>query len=257
MDERVPPSVGGRGGTGLRLGRRLSCRQSHGNLADDPPRGDRRTPRAPTRTAARADSQAGSRTASPRQCDPRLLEDLQRLLEPVTRGDPEGPCFGHPRAPVTWRRPWWHAATRSAMIRSAACSTRSATACKPTARPRRGRPSRPECPIRVYQPTGAGLPEARTARGLGGHEEEGIGREFPQCGREWHRRGQPEEVRAKDFPDKELGKVIPVGVYDLTCNQGWVSVGIDHNTAEFAKETHSPLVAEMGSPLYPRRQPNC
>ena len=58
--------------------------------------------------------------------------------------------------------------------------------------------------------------------------------EFKNGGREWQPQGQPEEVRVHDFLDKELGKAIPYGVYDLTGNQGWVSVGIDHDTARFA-----------------------
>ena len=57
------------------------------------------------------------------------------------------------------------------------------------------------------------------------------------AGREWQPEGQPEEVQVHDFIDKELGKAIPYGVYDLTANKGWVSVGIDHDTAEFAVET--------------------
>jgi hypothetical protein len=61
-------------------------------------------------------------------------------------------------------------------------------------------------------------------------------------------------VRAKDFPDKKLGKAIPYGVYDLTCNQGWVSVGIDHDTARFAVRTLSRWWAEMGQPLYPKAE---
>jgi Rhodopirellula transposase DDE domain len=75
--------------------------------------------------------------------------------------------------------------------------------------------------------------------------------DFRNAGREWHRRGHPEEVRAKTFPDEELGEVIPGGVYDLTFNQGWVSVGIDHNTAAFAKETIRRWWREMGFPFYP------
>ena len=53
-----------------------------------------------------------------------------------------------------------------------------------------------------------------------------------------------------DFIDKELGKVAPYGVYDLTANQGWVSVGIDHDTAEFAVESIRRWWQEMGSLLY-------
>jgi hypothetical protein len=76
--------------------------------------------------------------------------------------------------------------------------------------------------------------------------------DFRNPGREWHRRGQPEEVRAKDFPDKQSGKAIPEGVYDLGRNEGWVSVGVDHDTAEFAGASIRRWWQEMGSRAYPR-----
>ena len=76
--------------------------------------------------------------------------------------------------------------------------------------------------------------------------------DFRNPGREWHRRGQPEEVRAKDFLDKQLGKAIPEGVYDLGRNEGWVSVGVDHDTAEFAVASIRRWWQEMGSLVYPR-----
>lgn len=76
--------------------------------------------------------------------------------------------------------------------------------------------------------------------------------DFRNPGREWHRRGRPEEVRAKDFPDKQLGKAIPEGVYDLRRNEGWVSVGVDHDTAEFAVASLDRWWREMGSRAYPR-----
>jgi hypothetical protein len=75
--------------------------------------------------------------------------------------------------------------------------------------------------------------------------------DFRNPGREWRRRGHPEEVRAKDFPDKQLGKAIPEGVYDLDRNEGWVSVGIDHDTAEFAGASIRRWWQEMGSLAYP------
>jgi len=76
--------------------------------------------------------------------------------------------------------------------------------------------------------------------------------DFRNPGREWHRRGRPEEVRAKDFLDKQLGKAIPEGVYDLGRNEGWVSVGVDHDTAEFAAASIRRWWQEMGLPVYPR-----
>jgi Rhodopirellula transposase DDE domain len=75
--------------------------------------------------------------------------------------------------------------------------------------------------------------------------------DFRNSGREWRLRGHPERVRAKDFPDKQLGKAIPEGVYDLSRNEGWVSVGVDHDTAAFAAESLRRWWQEMGSAAYP------
>jgi hypothetical protein len=74
--------------------------------------------------------------------------------------------------------------------------------------------------------------------------------DFKNAGREWQRKGQPEQVRVHDFIDEELGKVAPYGVYDVTANVGWVSVGIDHDTAEFAVQSIRRWWLEMGHPMY-------
>lgn len=76
--------------------------------------------------------------------------------------------------------------------------------------------------------------------------------DFKNAGREWRPQGEPEEVRVHDFIDPELGKVNPYGVYDVTANEGWVSVGIDHDTAEFAVQSIRRWWLEMGKPLYPK-----
>jgi hypothetical protein len=76
--------------------------------------------------------------------------------------------------------------------------------------------------------------------------------DFKNPGREWHPQGQPQEVRVHDFVDEGLGKAIPYGVYDLAANAGWVSVGGDHDTAEFAVEAIRRWWLNMGRPLYPK-----
>ena len=76
--------------------------------------------------------------------------------------------------------------------------------------------------------------------------------DFKNAGKEWQPAGSPEKVRVYDFIDPELGKVAPYGVYDLTTNTGWVSVGIDHDTAEFAVESIRRWWREMGIAVYPR-----
>ena len=70
--------------------------------------------------------------------------------------------------------------------------------------------------------------------------------EFKNAGEEWQPQGQPEKVNVHDFPDKKLGKAIPHGVYDLASNEGWVSVGIDHDTAWFAAASIRRWWQEMG-----------
>jgi DNA-binding phage protein len=76
--------------------------------------------------------------------------------------------------------------------------------------------------------------------------------QFRNGGCEWSPLGQPEEVEVHDFPSKTLGKVIPYGVYDEATNTGWVSVGVDHDTAEFAVETVRRWWRQMGSQAYPK-----
>ena len=73
---------------------------------------------------------------------------------------------------------------------------------------------------------------------------------YKNNGREWQRKGEPERVDVHDFPDPELGKVIPYGVFDLSRNEGWVSVGSDHDTAQFAAQAIGRWWHKMGSKRY-------
>ena len=78
--------------------------------------------------------------------------------------------------------------------------------------------------------------------------------DFKNGGREWHPKGQPEAVRVLDFLIPELGRANPYGVYDLARNEGWVSVGTDHDTAAFAVSTIRRWWESMGRPLYPQAE---
>jgi hypothetical protein len=75
--------------------------------------------------------------------------------------------------------------------------------------------------------------------------------DFKNAGREWRPQGQPQEVRMHDFPDPKMNKAIPYGVYDLTRNEGWVSLGIDHDTARFAAASIKRWWKKMGRRRYP------
>jgi hypothetical protein len=74
--------------------------------------------------------------------------------------------------------------------------------------------------------------------------------DYANKGREYQPKGKPEEVNVYDFIDKELGKVCPYGIYDITANNGWVSVGTDHDTAQFAVESIRRWWYQMGCKVY-------
>ena len=76
--------------------------------------------------------------------------------------------------------------------------------------------------------------------------------DFKNAGQTWRPQGQPEPVRVHDFIDPSKGKAIPYGVYDILNNQGWVSVGVDHDTAQFATNSIRTWWRRMGARRFPR-----
>jgi hypothetical protein len=75
--------------------------------------------------------------------------------------------------------------------------------------------------------------------------------DFKNPGRTWRPQGEPEEVQVYDFLSRAIGRAIPYGVYDLAANDGWVSVGVDHDTAAFAVQTIRRWWQEIGRQRYP------
>ena len=73
---------------------------------------------------------------------------------------------------------------------------------------------------------------------------------YKNAGREHREEGQPLEVNAHDFIDPELGKAVPYGIYDVSRNQGWVTVGTSHDTPQFSVASIRQWWLEMGSPIY-------
>ena len=76
--------------------------------------------------------------------------------------------------------------------------------------------------------------------------------QYKNAGREWHPEGEPESVQVHDFVDPELGRANPYGVYDIGADEGWVSVGTDHDTSAFAVQTIRRWWFSMGRPRYPK-----
>src|SRR5713101_4407983 len=184
--------------------------------------------------------------------DTTLLRDLDALVEPTARGDPQSPlrwtCKSTPRLAKELAEQGHQVSQRSvcdllAQLNYSLQSTRKT---------REGgqHPDRDAQFNHIartaaqYQATGDPVISVDTKK------KELIG-DFKNGGREWRRKGDPEPVRVYDFIDPELGKVAPYGVYDVAANQGWVSVGIDHDTAEFAVESIRRWWKEMGHPRYP------
>jgi len=189
----------------------------------------------PDRLAAHRIRRLGAGRRPLEETDPDLDAALDALVDPATRGDPE--------SPLRWT-------------------------CKSTRRlarelTRQGHPVSPGSVARLLRAAGYSLQANRKTREGAGHPDrnaqfEFIGRrvrafqqrgwpvvsvdtkkkellgDYRNGGREWQPAGQPIDVRVHDFMDARLGKAIPYGVYDVTRNRGWVSVGIDHDTARFA-----------------------
>ena len=82
--------------------------------------------------------------------------------------------------------------------------------------------------------------------------------QYRNAGREWRPAGRAgRRYTTHDFPDRELGKAIPYGIYDLAANTGWVNVGTDHDTAAFAVESHPPLVGRGRPGRLPGTRAGC
>ena len=102
----------------------------------------------------------------------------------------------------------------------------------------------------ISQSVAKALAEQQPVISVDTKKKELIG-DFKNGGREWHPQGEPEEVRVHDFLIKGLGRAVPYGIYDLAANAGWVSVGMDHDTAAFAVQTIRRWWHDIGAKRYP------
>lgn len=184
--------------------------------------------------------------------NPAILVDLERLVDPATRGDPMSAlrwtCMSTRRLAVELQA-HGHTVSHQTVAELLRQLGYSLQAHRKT-REMSSHPDRPaqftfiNRQVRAFQKRGQPVISIDTKK------KEIIG-DFKNNSAEWQPEGAPEVVRAKDFPDKQLGKAIPSGIYDLTCNRGWVSVGIDHDTAAFAAQTVRRWWQEMGRTGYP------
>ena len=187
------------------------------------------------------------------ETDATLRADLEKLIDPVTRGDPESPlrwtCKSIRKLAEELRRIGHTTSHRvvADLLHEAGYSLQGNR--KTT---RREGPSGPQRPVRAHQPQGAGCPErpaSRSSRWTPRRRNWSATSRTP--GREWRPQGQPELVRVYDFVIPGLGRVTPYGVYDMARNAGWVNVGTDHDTSAFAVESIRRWWGSMGRARYP------
>jgi hypothetical protein len=192
----------------------------------------------------------GGKTAVER--DPGLLPDLLSLVEPGSRGDPMSPlrwtCKSLRRlaAELTARG---HRVSRTVVGELLAREGFSLQANRKT-REGSEHPDRDAQFAHIYASVTAALAERQPVISVDTKKKELVG-DFKNAGREWRPRGEPEEVRVHDFLLPELGRAVPYGVYDLAANAGWVSVGMNHDTAAFAVQTIRRWWQQIGQVRYP------
>jgi hypothetical protein len=183
--------------------------------------------------------------------DATLLSDLDALVEPTSRGDPESPlrwtCKSTTRLADELQQQGHQVSQRTVydLLGQLNYSLQSVRKNREGAQ----HPDRDAQFNYIAQKVAAYQSERQPVISVDTKKKELVG-DFKNGGREWQPAGQPEQVRVHDFIDPDLGKVSPYGVYDLTANEGWVSVGIDHDTAEFAVQSIKRWWLEMGQPLY-------
>ncbi len=167
-----------------------------------------------------------------------LINDLENLIEPHTRGDPESPlhwtCKSTRNLAEELNRKGHNTShvTVGNLLHNMGYSLQSNRKTKDGA----SHPDRNAQFEYINNSVRKEVAADESVISVDSKKKELVG-DFKNPGREWRPKGEPEGVRMHDFPIKDLGKVTPYGIYELERNHGWVTVGIDHDTAEFAVST--------------------
>jgi transposase len=186
------------------------------------------------------------------ETDPTLLSDLERLVDDEARGDPEGPLRWTAKSVRNLAQELRglghdvHYTSVAKLLRSLEYSLQSNRKTKEGAQ----HPDRDAQFGHINATVKAAIAAGQPVISVDTKKKELVG-DFKNAGREWRPKGSPELVRTHDFKDKELGKAIPYGIYDLADDSGWVNVGIDHDTAQFAVASIVGWWEHLGSERYP------
>jgi hypothetical protein len=185
--------------------------------------------------------------------DPKLERALEVLVDPVTRGDPMSPLRWTCKSAANLAaelQAQGHTVSERSVNRLLHDSGYSLQSNRKTVEGG-DHPDRDAQFQHINRRVKAYQKQGQPVVSVDAKKKELIGR-FRNVGQEWRPSGEPEAVNVYDFIDKDLGKAIPYGVYDPTANTGWVGVGVDHDTAEFAVETLRRWWRNMGRRVYPK-----
>ena len=185
--------------------------------------------------------------------DVTLLDDLRQLVEPATRGDPQAPLLWTSKSLrhlAAALRNLGHRIGHNA-VAGLLCELGYSLQANRKTREGSNHPDRDAQFGYINAQTSDALTAGQPVISVDTKKKELVG-DFKNGGRELRPKRQPEAVRVHDFLIPELGRAVPYGVYDIAGNAGWVSVGIDHDTASFAVNAIRRWWHSMGRARYPQ-----
>jgi hypothetical protein len=209
--------------------------------------------REPTTIAHEGQRHKGGGRKPLTETDPTLLQDLDRLIDPDTRGDPESPLRWTSKSTYQLAeglQQLGHQVSQRTVYALLVDMDYSLQANRKTEEGA-DHPDRDAQfqyiakQVKLFQRTGEPVVSVDAKK------KELVGN-YKGYGEEWERAGQPKRVQTHDFPDPRQGNAYPYGVYDLARNEGWVSVGISHNTAQFAVASIRSWWQKLGRECYPQ-----
>ena len=186
------------------------------------------------------------------ESDPTLLADLERLVEGSARGDPERPLRWTAKSVRQLARGLGelghriHHSSVPKLLRALGYSLQSNRKAKEGA----SHPDRDAQFEHINATAKAAIAAGEPVISVDTKKKQLVG-EFKNGGREWAPSGTPIEVNTHDFPSQAHGRAIPYGVYDIANNEGWVQVGIDHDTAAFAVASIRSWWEHLGAERFP------
>ena len=185
------------------------------------------------------------------QSQPGIKPALEKLVDPVTRGDPESPlrwtCQSRAKLTAALSQAGWQVSstTVSRLLHELGYSLQAVRKSQEV----RSHPARNGQFAHINAKADDCRQRSQPVVSVDTKKKELVG-DCKNGGREWHPEGRPEPSRVHDFPQDALGKAIPYGIYDMGCNEAWVHVGRDHDTPAFAVASRRRWWRVMGQRRY-------